>query len=58
MKKKIRIAILAGGWSGEREVSLKSGKGVYAALNRERYDVTIYDPRDDLGILNKKKGGD
>ena len=55
MKKKTRVAILAGGWSGEREVSLKSGKGVYAALNRERYDVTIYDPRDDLGILTKKK---
>ena len=55
MKKKIRIAVLAGGWSGEREVSLKSGKAVYAALNRERYDVTIYDPRDDLGILIKKK---
>ena len=55
MKKKIRVAVLAGGWSGEREVSLKSGKGVYAALNRERYDVTIYDPRDDLGVLIKKK---
>ena len=55
MKKKIRVAVLAGGWSGEREVSLKSGEAVYAALNRERYDVTIYDPRDDLGILIKKK---
>jgi len=55
VKKKIRVAVLAGGWSGEREVSLKSGKAVYAALNRERYDVTIYDPRDDLGILIKKK---
>ena len=55
MKKKIRVAVLAGGWSGEREVSLKSGKAVYAALNRERYDVTIYDPRDDLGVLIKTK---
>lgn len=55
MKNKIRIAVLAGGWSGERAVSLKSGKAVYAALNRERYDVTIYNPRDDLGILIKKK---
>ncbi len=55
MKNKIRVAVLAGGWSGEREVSLKSGKAVYAALNRERYDVTIYDPRDDLGILIKKQ---
>lgn len=55
MKNKIRVAVLAGGWSGERAVSLKSGKAVYAALNRERYDVTIYNPRDDLGILIKKK---
>ena len=55
MKNKIKVAVLAGGWSGEREVSLKSGKGVYAALNRERYDVTIYDPRDDLGVLIKKR---
>ena len=55
MKNKMRIAVLAGGWSGEREVSLKSGKAVCDALNRERYDVTIYDPRDDLEILIKKK---
>jgi len=55
VKNKIRVAVLAGGWSGEREVSLKSGKVVYAALNRERYDVTIYDPLDDLEILIKKK---
>jgi len=55
VKNKIGIAVLTGGWSGEREVSLKSGKAVYAALNRERYDVTIYDPRDDLAVLMKKK---
>ena len=55
MKNKIGVAVLAGGWSCEREVSLNSGKAVYAALNRERYDVTIYDPRDDLGVLIKKR---
>ena len=55
MKNKIRVAVLAGGWSGEREVSLKSGNAVYNALNRERYDVTTYDPRDDLGLLIKKR---
>ncbi|MFO7599185.1 MAG: D-alanine--D-alanine ligase [Candidatus Desulfacyla sp.] len=56
MTGKIRIAVLAGGWSGERQVSLKSGKAVYEALNRERYDVTLYDPRDDLETLIRKKG--
>ncbi|MFH1952977.1 MAG: D-alanine--D-alanine ligase [Pseudomonadota bacterium] len=55
MRDKIRIAVLAGGWSGEREVSLKSGKTVYGALNRERYDVTLYDPRDDLEVLIKQR---
>ncbi|MCF8144881.1 MAG: D-alanine--D-alanine ligase [Deltaproteobacteria bacterium] len=56
MTRKIRIAVLAGGWSGERQVSLKSGKAVYEALNRERYDVTLYDPRDDLETLIRKRG--
>ena len=55
MKNKIRIAVLAGGWSGEREVSLKSGKTVYAALNRERYEVTMYDPRDALEVLTQRR---
>jgi D-alanine-D-alanine ligase len=55
VKNKIRVAILAGGWSEEREVSLNSGQAVYAALNRERYDVTIYDPRDDLEVLTKRR---
>ncbi len=55
MTSKIRIAVLAGGWSGEREVSLKSGKAVYEALNRDRYSVTLYDPRDDLeGLVAKR----
>jgi D-alanine-D-alanine ligase len=52
---KIRIAVLAGGWSGEREVSLKSGKAVYDALNRERYTVKRYDPRDDLELLIRER---
>lgn len=52
---KIRIALLAGGWSGEREVSLGSGAAVYQALDKGKYDVTMYDPRDDLqGLINAK----
>jgi len=45
---KIGIAVLAGGWSGERAVSLKSGQAVFHALDREKYHVAMYDPRDDL----------
>jgi D-alanine-D-alanine ligase len=50
-----KIALLAGGWSGEREVSLKSGRAVYSALDRGKYEVTMYDPRDDLQALMDAK---
>lgn len=46
--RKLTVALLAGGRSAEREVSLKSGEQVYRALDRERYDIRRYDPRDDL----------
>jgi D-alanine-D-alanine ligase len=49
--KKIEIALLAGGWSGEREISIMSGDAVYKALDKDRYNVTRYDPRDDLETL-------
>ena len=45
---KINIALLAGGWSGERDISIKSGEAVYNALDKKKYSVTRYDPRDDL----------
>ncbi|MFZ5759551.1 MAG: D-alanine--D-alanine ligase family protein [Thermodesulfobacteriota bacterium] len=51
MEKKLRIALLAGGKSGEREVSLAGAKGVMAALDTRKYLVTQYDPAIDLGRL-------
>ena len=51
MTENIRIAVLSGGWSGEREISLKSGDAVFEALDRKKYAVTRYDPRDDLERL-------
>ncbi len=45
------IALLAGGVSSEREVSLNSGKQVYQALDKEKYEVRRYDPRSDLDKL-------
>jgi D-alanine-D-alanine ligase len=48
---KLRIALLSGGWSEEREISLRSGEAVYLALDKQKYDVTRFDPRDDLGAL-------
>ena len=52
---KIEIALLAGGWSGEREISIKSGEAVYRSLDRKRYNVTWYDPLNDLESLLKKR---
>ena len=53
--KKIEIALLAGGWSRERDVSIRSGEAVFRALDGNKYKVTKYDPRDDLGSLIKAK---
>jgi len=52
---KINIALLAGGWSGEREISLRSGDNVFKTLNKKKYFVTMYDPRNDLEKLIKER---
>jgi D-alanine-D-alanine ligase len=49
--KKIRLALLSGGVSSEREVSLNSGKQVFDALDKGQYDITLYDPKTDLKQL-------
>ncbi|MBI4791686.1 MAG: D-alanine--D-alanine ligase [Deltaproteobacteria bacterium] len=51
MNKKLRLALLAGGKSGEREVSLAGARGVLAALDKEKYEVRQYDPAVDLARL-------
>lgn len=38
-----KVAVLCGGWSAEREVSLQSGANVYAALQRRGVDVDMID---------------
>ncbi len=50
-EKMMRVALLCGGKSAEREVSLKSGNQVFQALDKSRYAITRYDPRDDLPRL-------
>jgi len=39
-----RVAVLMGGTSGEREVSLNSGKGVLGALRSQGVDAHAFDP--------------
>ncbi|MCI5221696.1 MAG: D-alanine--D-alanine ligase [Candidatus Electrothrix sp. AR4] len=48
---KIRLALIAGGISGEREVSLKGAAGVEQALDKNKYEVVRYDPASDLARL-------
>lgn len=49
----IRVALLAGGTSGEREISLASGKGAGEALREAGFSVDEFDPasKDDLKAL-------
>jgi len=44
IKKFGKVAVLLGGKSGEREVSLKSGNAVLAALIRQGVDAVAFDP--------------
>ena len=53
---KLRLALIAGGKSSEREVSLKSGAQVYQALNKDKYDIRRYDPLTDLERLVREAG--
>jgi D-alanine-D-alanine ligase len=50
MQKKT-IALISGGISSEREVSLNSGKQVYDALDKDRYAILTYDPSTDIPRL-------
>ncbi len=44
----MKVAVLMGGWSAEREVSLTSGAGIAAALERLGHDVTAIDMGHDV----------
>jgi len=51
-----KIAVLCGGPSGEREVSLRSGKNVYESLIRQGFKAVMLDTEPDLvGSLKKEK---
>lgn len=51
--KQIRVALLAGGKSGERSISLASGEGAKEALLEAGFPVTVFDPanKEDLSAL-------
>jgi D-alanine-D-alanine ligase len=51
MQRKLKIAVLLGGPSAEREVSLRSGRAVARALRSVGHEVFEVDPRPELSAL-------
>ena len=55
-KKFKRVLVVLGGKSGERAVSLDSGRACIKALKKKGYMVSTFDPKNkDLNLINKKK---
>ncbi len=48
---KLTIALISGGLSSEREVSLKGAEQVFNALDKQKYTIRNYDPKTDLAKL-------
>ncbi len=51
-----RVAVLAGGWSSERQVALWSGEGIHAALKARGIDASLIDATPE-GILSLGQQG-
>lgn len=45
------VALLVGGWSAERQVSLEKGKSIEKALREKGYNVKVIDVSKDIGRL-------
>ena len=43
MNEKLKIALLAGGNSSEREIALQSAQQIYEALDKSKYDIKVID---------------
>ena len=56
MKKKFKnVLVVLGGTSGERAVSLNSGRACIKALKKKGYNVSTFDPKfKNLNLINKK----
>ncbi|KKT24960.1 MAG: D-alanine-D-alanine ligase [Parcubacteria group bacterium GW2011_GWA2_43_9b] len=46
--KKLKIALLYGGFSMEREIAIKTGKKIAENLNKKKYQVFLFDLKDDM----------
>lgn len=54
--KKIRVALLAGGKSGERDISLASGEGAKEALLEAGFPITVFDPANKEDLIELVRG--
>ncbi|MBU1274985.1 MAG: D-alanine--D-alanine ligase [Proteobacteria bacterium] len=52
----LKVALIMGGTSSEREVSLKSGRAVAKALSALPHAVEVFDPATDLAALVNRAG--
>jgi len=55
-KKKVKnVLVVLGGTSGEREISLESGKACIKALKKKGYKVLTFDPKNkNFNLIDKK----
>ncbi len=51
MAKKINLALIYGGTSSERDVSIAGGEQVFDSLDKDKYSISKYDPKTDIGKL-------
>lgn len=51
-----KVAVMMGGSSAERDISLQSGQAVFDSLLRQKIDAHIVDPREGL-MMQLEKGG-
>jgi D-alanine-D-alanine ligase len=54
--KRKRVAVLMGGKSSEREISLRSGRAVLEGLKRRGYNAIPIDPQEDLAEVLRREG--
>ena len=55
-KKRKKVLVVLGGTSGERAVSLESGKACVKALKKKNYIVSTFDPKHkNFNLIDKKK---
>ncbi len=47
----LNLALIYGGISSEREVSIAGGEQIYESLDKHKYTISVYDPATDIGKL-------